>query len=137
MEDVEDWRVLVKEAELYYKLSEEIKNVHPLIAYYMNLHGLEKVHKNLMSLSPDKKYKSIKAKVSKYLGTKTSLLEEIKPTLDISKKTEAIEIFEEYVFSSLAKVDKMEKDPSTKIDMQTAKNFMTVAILIETMETLH
>ena len=67
MEGSDDWRLLIKEAELYYKLSEEIKNVHPLIAYYMNLRGLEKVYKNLMKLSSDKKSKSIKAKVNKYL----------------------------------------------------------------------
>ena len=31
----------------------------------------------------------------------------------------------------------MEKDPSVKINMRIAKNYMTVAILIETMETLN
>lgn len=59
----------------------------------------------------------------------------MKPTLDISKKTEAKEIFEEFIYSALAKVDRMEKDEETTVDQRIAKNFMTVGLLIEVMET--
>lgn len=62
-------------------------------------------------------------------------MEEMKPTLDISRKAEAKEIFEEFIYSALARVDKMDKDPNTEIDERIAKNFMTVALLIEVMET--
>jgi uncharacterized protein (DUF4415 family) len=71
----------------------------------------------------------------KYLNEKTQILEEMKPTLDISKKTEGKEIFEEFIYSALAKVDKKEKDKKQNIDQQMAKNFMTIALLIEVMET--
>ena len=59
----------------------------------------------------------------------------MKPTLDISKKNEAKEIFEEFVYTALGYADKREKDKQLKVDVQTAKNFMTIAMLIEVMET--
>lgn len=43
----DDWKSIIKDAELYYKLSEDMKLTHPLIAYFANLHALEKVSKNL------------------------------------------------------------------------------------------
>mmetsp|Transcript_2700 Transcript_2700/g.2515 ORF Transcript_2700/g.2515 Transcript_2700/m.2515 type:complete len:81 (+) Transcript_2700:117-359(+) len=66
---------------------------------------------------------------------KKALLEEMKPTLDISNKNEAKEIFEEFVFTALAYADKKEKDKSEKVTQETAKNFATIALLIEVMET--
>lgn len=77
----EDWRSIIKDAEVYYKLSEEMKLAHPLIAYYANLRGLEKVSENMNQC----KSKSVKKKVRDYLEEKTTLLEELKPSLDISK----------------------------------------------------
>ena len=59
----EGWKLFVKDAEVYYKLSEEMKLTHPLIAYFANLHGLRKVTKNLNKRVP----KSIAKKVTKYL----------------------------------------------------------------------
>jgi hypothetical protein len=58
----------------------------------------------------------------------------MKPTLDISKKTEATEIFEEAIYSALARVDKMEKEGNEDLE-RIAKNFMTVTLLIDIMET--
>ena len=76
-----DYKSIIRDAEIYYKLSEEMKLAHPLIAYYANLHGLEKVSKNLNKTSSKKDRKL----VMEYLRTKTELLEELKPNLDISK----------------------------------------------------
>lgn len=59
----------------------------------------------------------------------------MKPTLDISNKSEAKEIFEEFVYTALAYADKNEKDKDQQITTETAKNFMTVSMLIEVMET--
>lgn len=47
MDTDSSWRSYIKEADIYYKLSEEMKLTHPLIAYFSNLHGLRKVSKNL------------------------------------------------------------------------------------------
>ena len=44
-------------------------------------------------------------------------------------------MFEEFIYSALARVDKAEKDKKQAITEQTAKNFMTVGLLIEVMET--
>ena len=38
---------IIQEAEIYYKLSEEIKHSNPLVAYFVNLHGLRRVARNL------------------------------------------------------------------------------------------
>lgn len=131
MEPDEDWRKYVKEADIYYKLSEQMKQSQPLIAYFSNLHGLRKVTHNM----PKKADKKLTKRILKYLNEKTQILEEMKPSLDISKKAEGKEIFEEFIHSALAKVDKNEKDKSQTIDQQMAKNFMTIALLIEVMET--
>ena len=77
MDQEEVWRKYVKEAEVYYKLSEQLKESNPLIAYFANLHGLRKVTRSLPKPAPKK--------VIKYLNMKTQILEEMKPSLDISK----------------------------------------------------
>jgi len=59
----------------------------------------------------------------------------MKPTMDISNKNEAKEIFEEFIYSALAYVDKKEKDKGEEVNEQMAKNFMTISLLIEVMET--
>jgi hypothetical protein len=59
--ETNEWRSYVKEAEVFYKLSEELKFTHPLIAYFANLHGLKKVAKNMHNKIP----KKVKNKVLK------------------------------------------------------------------------
>lgn len=43
-------------------------------------------------------------------------------------------MFETFVTSALVKVDKFDKDPNTKNDETTAKDFLWVSILIEIMQ---
>jgi len=65
---------------------------------------------------------------------KVEVLEEMKPTLELSKRDEAREIFEDFIYAALTKVDKEEKDNPSESDESTAKNFMTVALLIDAMD---